>query len=283
MRSTSANPPTATASTSPRSPTGGPSRGDLDDLTGDTLDTAIRAAIGKPADDDTRTPAKRRERRARPDQPILPRPRRPPRRRRRSTPRQRRDPVGSRRERCHERPRTPNLYGPSLSPAQLAEILCDCKLGRIVFGPDSLPLDVGREHRTAPASHPPRRRRPRPGLPVPRLRPKTGLVQSPSRRPVGPRRRDQRHQLRPALPVPPRRRPPTRLDQHLRRHHLHRHQTQPRTNRQHVTNDTAVAHAARLRRWGERRGGFAANAGVVGLTVRRAPDAVDDQTRGAAP
>jgi 5-methylcytosine-specific restriction protein A len=45
---------------------------------------------------------------------------------------------------------TPNLYGPSLSPAQLAEILCDCKLGRVIFGPDSQPLDVGREHRTAP-------------------------------------------------------------------------------------------------------------------------------------
>jgi Domain of unknown function (DUF222) len=44
----------------------------------------------------------------------------------------------------------PNLFGPSLSPAQLAEMLCDCKLGRVVFGPDSQPLDVGREHRTAP-------------------------------------------------------------------------------------------------------------------------------------
>jgi hypothetical protein len=29
-------------------------------------------------------------------------------------------------------------------------MLCDCKLGRVVFGPDSRPLDVGREHRTAP-------------------------------------------------------------------------------------------------------------------------------------
>ena len=44
----------------------------------------------------------------------------------------------------------PSLYGPSLSPSQLAELLCDCKLSRVVFGPDSQLLDVGREHRTAP-------------------------------------------------------------------------------------------------------------------------------------
>ena len=124
-------------------------RGDLDDLTGDTLDTAIRAAIGKPADDDTRTPSKRRSDaldqivRFFLDHEDLP-------------------------TEGGEAPHVsvaipwaavangvtsatePNLYGPSLSPAQLAEMLCDCKLGRIVFGPDSLPLDVGREHRTAP-------------------------------------------------------------------------------------------------------------------------------------
>ena len=65
------------------------------------------------------------------------------------------------------------MFGPSLSPSQLAELLCDSKIGRVVFGPDSQPLDVGREHRTAPAPHPPRRRRSRQRLPVPRLRPKT--------------------------------------------------------------------------------------------------------------
>ena len=40
--------------------------------------------------------------------------------------------------------------GAYLSAAQRDRILCDCNISRIILGPDSLPLDVGREHRTAP-------------------------------------------------------------------------------------------------------------------------------------
>ena len=39
--------------------------------------------------------------------------------------------------------------GPALSPTQVAELLCDSKISRIILGPDSLPLAVGREERFA--------------------------------------------------------------------------------------------------------------------------------------
>ena len=125
-------------------------RGDLDDLTGSTIDTALNAAMDDPSPDDLRSPSKRRS-----------------------------DALG---EVCRyfidhanlpieggEAPHItvavpwetlrdggitetsiPNRFGPSLSPEQLAELLCDCKIGRVIMGPDSQPLDVGREHRTAP-------------------------------------------------------------------------------------------------------------------------------------
>ena len=44
----------------------------------------------------------------------------------------------------------PTIAGPSLSPAQLGQLLCDAKISRIVIGPDGQPLDVGRELRTPP-------------------------------------------------------------------------------------------------------------------------------------
>ena len=124
-------------------------RGDLDDLAGSTIDTALNAAMADPSPDDLRSSSKRRS-----------------------------DALG---EVCRffldhanlpteggEAPHItvavpwetlhngvqatsiPNRFGPSLSPEQLAELLCDCKIGRVIFGPDSQPLDVGREHRTAP-------------------------------------------------------------------------------------------------------------------------------------
>lgn len=37
-----------------------------------------------------------------------------------------------------------------LTRADREQILCDCNIARIILGPDSQPLDVGREHRTAP-------------------------------------------------------------------------------------------------------------------------------------
>ena len=129
---------------------------------------------------------------------------------------------------------SPNLFGPSLSPDQLAELLCDCKIGRVDLR--TRQPTPRRRPRTPhrPPPHPPRRRRTRQGLPVPRLRPKTAPVQGPSRRPLGPRRRNQRLQLRPALQLPPRRHPQTRLDQHLRRHHLHRLETRRHPRRQYL-------------------------------------------------
>ena len=123
--------------------------GDLDDLGGTTVDQALNAAMDKPSTDDPRSPSKRRADalvavcRYFLDHGELPM-------------------EGG--EAPHialgvpwdvarnhlAAAKIPNLYGPSVSPAQLAELLCDCKLSRIVFGPDSQPLDVGREHRTAP-------------------------------------------------------------------------------------------------------------------------------------
>jgi hypothetical protein len=121
--------------------------GDLDDLSGATLDEAITAATDAPTEDDTRSPAKRRadalvrigryfldhenlpvEAAEAPHVGIV------------IGWETVRDGVAS----------MPSVLGPSLSPAQLGEILCDAKVSRIILGPDSQPLDVGREHRTAP-------------------------------------------------------------------------------------------------------------------------------------
>ena len=37
-----------------------------------------------------------------------------------------------------------------LTKADRDQILCDCNIARIILGPDSQPLDVGREQRTVP-------------------------------------------------------------------------------------------------------------------------------------
>ena len=39
------------------------------------------------------------------------------------------------------------VVGPSLSPSQISQLLCDAKISRIVLGPNSQPLDLGREQR----------------------------------------------------------------------------------------------------------------------------------------
>jgi hypothetical protein len=47
-------------------------------------------------------------------------------------------------------PNDPSDLAAFRTRADKAQILCDCNIARIVLGPDSQPLDVGREHRTAP-------------------------------------------------------------------------------------------------------------------------------------
>ena len=209
-------------------------RGDLDDLGGTTIDTAMNAAMDDPSPDDLRSPSKRRADalveicRYFLDHGDLPM-------------------EGGEAPHisvaitwdavataCTATRTSPNLFGPSLSPEQLAELLCDCKTRpRDHRTRQPTPRRRPRTPHRAPLD-PPRRRRTRQGLPLPRLRPKTPPVQGPPRRPVGPRRRNQRLQLRPALQLPPRRHPQTRLDQHLRRHHLHRLGTRRHPRRQYL-------------------------------------------------
>ncbi len=47
-------------------------------------------------------------------------------------------------------PLTPGVDGPTLSPTEMRRVLCDARVSRIVAGPDSQPLDVGRSQRTVP-------------------------------------------------------------------------------------------------------------------------------------
>jgi 5-methylcytosine-specific restriction protein A len=123
--------------------------GDFDDLAGTIIEQAIAAATDKPTDDDTRSAAKRRadglERIGRyfldhedlpveageaPHVSLV---------------------IGWETVRDGLTARSlPTIVGPSLSPAQVGAMLCDAHVSRVVLGPDSRPLDVGREYRTAP-------------------------------------------------------------------------------------------------------------------------------------
>jgi hypothetical protein len=47
-------------------------------------------------------------------------------------------------------PTLPADLGAALSQHEIARLLCDANVARIILGPDGQPLDVGREHRTAP-------------------------------------------------------------------------------------------------------------------------------------
>ncbi len=119
------------------------SNGDFDDLAGMIHDEALRAATDPPSEDDTRSPAKRRAdastriHRFFLDHADLP-------------------------VEAGERPHVSLVFGwetvrdgatallatrPSdtaLSPTDISRVLCDASVSRIVLGPESIPLDVGR-------------------------------------------------------------------------------------------------------------------------------------------
>jgi hypothetical protein len=113
---------------------------DLDDLAGTTVDEALHAATDKPTEGDVRTPGKRRAdalvRIARffldnEDLPLEGGER----------------PHVSIVEQCDTiRAGLPSAgaIGPSLSPADLATLLCDAKTDRIVTDPHGRPLNIGR-------------------------------------------------------------------------------------------------------------------------------------------
>ena len=122
-------------------------RGDLDDLSGSIVDTALKAFMADPPPDDLRSPSKRRaDALAEICRFALDHGDRP-------TEGGEAPHISAAITFDHNGTPTTNLanrFGPSMSPEQLAELLCDCKIGRVILGPDSQPLDVGREHRTAP-------------------------------------------------------------------------------------------------------------------------------------
>jgi hypothetical protein len=116
---------------------------DLDALAGETIDIAIAAATDTPTTDDERTPSKRRADalvticRYYLDHADLP-------------------------VEGGEAPHvsvvldwatitgglpSPGVVGPSLSPSQISELLCNAKISRIVLGPQHQPIDLGREQR----------------------------------------------------------------------------------------------------------------------------------------
>ena len=120
-----------------------------------------------------------------------------------------------------------------IHPQDIQRALCDSSISRVVTGPDSMPLDVGRTLRVPPA---PMRRavvaRDQ-GLPVRRMQSTTRLVPSASHDLLDQRRRNQSQRPDPVLRPPPPRRAPTRLDRRVRRPRPPHHQT--RRNRGHVT------------------------------------------------
>ena len=67
----------------------------------------------------------------------------------------------------HGLPATPS--DTTLTPADINQLLCDANVSRIVLGPDSIPLDVGRATRTPSKATATRGRGTRPGMPVPRM------------------------------------------------------------------------------------------------------------------
>ena len=67
--------------------------------------------------------------------------------------------------------RCDGVFTGPIHPDDVRRLLCDCSVSRVVTGPKSEPLDVGRSRRTVPPPHATRARRARPGLPVPRMQP----------------------------------------------------------------------------------------------------------------
>ena len=93
------------------------------------------------------------------------------------------DSIEMRRPRKDPCPADPSDLAAFLTKADRDQILCDCNVARIILGPDSQPLDVGREHRTAPRSAAPRHRAQRDrGCRFPDCGRQSQLVRSPPRR-----------------------------------------------------------------------------------------------------
>ena len=128
-------------------------------------------------------------------------------------------------------PTVPSDLSAAISRHEIARLMCDANIGRIILGPDDQPLDVGRAHRTAPRW----------------LRRAVAFRDGGCRYPGCHRRpnRCEAHHVHAwenggrtaidnlVLPLllPPPRRPPQTLDQHLRRHHLHHPQPQRHQDR----------------------------------------------------
>ena len=106
---------------------------------------------------------------------------------------------------------TETSNGTFLTGDEIRRISCDANLTRVVFGPDSQPLDVGRTKRLVTpalriASH-----GPRPALCLPRLRPARQLVRCPPSHPLVKRWSHQPRQSDPPLPASPHPGPRRRL------------------------------------------------------------------------
>jgi hypothetical protein len=108
-------------------------------------------------------------------------------------------------------PTAPAVLAGALSKHEVNRLLCDVNVARIILGPDGQPLDVGREHRTAPRW----------------LRRAVAKRDGGCRYPGCTRlpNRCEAHQ----------RRPPQSLDEPLRRHHLHRPRPTRHQNRMNAT------------------------------------------------
>ena len=121
--------------------------GELGDLAAETVVTALHAYTDPPTAGDTRTTVATSRRRARAD--LRRRARAPQRRRPAPRPRLGRPRLGhSDRRRASA---APTASSPARSTTTTStRLLCDCAISRIVTGPDSLPLDVGRTRRTVP-------------------------------------------------------------------------------------------------------------------------------------
>jgi hypothetical protein len=189
---------------------------DVDELAGVTIATAIDAATDKPSEGDTRSPAKRRsdamvricrffldhaqlsiEGGEAPHVSVV---------------------VQWDGTREGISAMQPDL---AITRADISRLLCESNLSRMIVGPDSIPLDVGRATR-----HPSKALRRAlsvrdrgcrfPGCD------ETELVSQPSRRPVAPRRRNETRQPRALVQLPPSPRPQTGVARHVRRHDVFR-------------------------------------------------------------
>jgi hypothetical protein len=122
--------------------------GDLDDLTGNALDAALKAAMGRPAEGDERTTAKRRADalyeivRYFLDHGELPM----------EAGRSAHLTIGFDVSPAPAGPACPPVRvwdGPQVSMAQLGALICEAEIARLILAAPSIPLDMGREVRDA--------------------------------------------------------------------------------------------------------------------------------------